>query len=514
GAVTAYTYKPQHVVPLKDIRVATQLGNFTAWNALIVNLIANVTSTPPDASNALEELCLVGDGCFSACRNASASAGTTLTYMRGGTCVTSIDTVMHDLSDMFADLACFGIGTGTSSIQVTYITRDGKRFQIVANDTAGPLAILACIVGGRLPDIDYPTFLVDLLGQGTQAMLVMASNNGSEATVINFISLVSLGGYVYYFVRLAIYLYHTIAWVKAWPDHGSTRKQVVFSVVNSSVSTVIWGHYSTSMRCIGFMSLLEWHIGATDNHCYWDASIDDIAMDASYVCTLHPYGHVGSTAELVRLFAYAWVFFALTFMDRMPGIAIAARGYVIAVLLLGLVPLSFLAILVAHICLVRANSPALRFVHNQLWLGLAWLAVIMLLRTRLSHPYVALVERCLRAVGIQKQAIHSASPFYYMIGPHFWTEKQLVRHEPLVYLPLSLLIETKSIDLFNVFDHEYYACEGGSLDTKWKPHGPSIIKLESHPSHHVKSQHPSWITDQAEYYVRVAKEVARNTNNT
>ncbi|KAF0714315.1 hypothetical protein As57867_003914, partial [Aphanomyces stellatus] len=94
GAVTAYTYKPQHVVPLKDIRVATQLGNFTAWNALIVNLIANVTSTPPDASNALEELCLVGDGCFSACRNASASAGTTLTYMRGGTCVTSIDTVM------------------------------------------------------------------------------------------------------------------------------------------------------------------------------------------------------------------------------------------------------------------------------------------------------------------------------------------------------------------------------------------------------------------------------------
>ncbi|KAF0714489.1 hypothetical protein As57867_003838, partial [Aphanomyces stellatus] len=508
GAVTAYTYKPQHVVPLKDIRVATQLGNFTAWNALIVNLIANITSTPPDASNALEELCLVGDGCFSACRNASASAGTTLTYMRGGTCVTSIDTVMHDLSDMFADLACFGIGTGTSSIQLTYITQDGRRFQIVASHTAGPMAILACIVGGRLPDTEYPTYMVDLLGQGTQAMLVMATNNGSEATVINFIALLALGGYIYYFVQIAVFLHRTFAWVKAWPDQEPTRKQAIFSVVNSSVSSVIWGHYSTSMRCIGFMSLLEWHIGATDNHCYWPASVDNITIDAAYVCTLHPYGHFASPAELVRLFAYAWIFFALTFMDRMPGIAIVARGYVIAVLLLGLVPLSFLAILVAQICLLRTQSPVLSYVHNQLWLGLVWLAVILLMRTNITAPYVTLVERCLRVVAIQKQTIDSASPFYDMVGPHFWTESHLVRHEPVVYLPLSILIETKSIDLFNIFDHEYFVCQGGARNPKLV-RGPSTVKiyLESHKS---MNQHPPWIGNQAEYYVRVANLLKRN----
>ncbi|KAF0689600.1 Aste57867_18972 [Aphanomyces stellatus] len=510
GAVTSYTYSPRHVLPLKDVRSVAVPGNLTAWKALVVALIANITSTPPDASNALEEMCFVGDDCFSTCLNASASGGTTLTYMRGGSCVTSVDTISHGLTDLFVDVACFGIGSGTSSIQLTYITQDGRRFQVVASHTAGPMAILACIVGGRFPDIDYPTYLIDLLGQGTQAMLVMAMNSGSEATVINSIALLSLGGYVYYFVRLAIYLYHTIAWVKAWPDNGPTRKQVVFSVVNSSVSSVIWGHYSTSMRCIGFMSLLEWHIGATDNHCYWPASVDNITIDAAYVCTLHPYGHFASSAELVRLFAYAWIFFALTFMDRMPGIAIVARGYVIAVLLLGLVPLSFLAILVAHICLVRAHSPILNYaIHNQLWLGLVWLAMILLLRTKLFSPYVALVERCLLAVAIQKQTIDSASPFYDMVGPHFWTESHLVRHEPVVYLPLSILIETKSIDLFNIFDHEYFVYHGGAINPNLK-RGPSIVKLdlqESHQSH--KPHHPPWITGQAEYFVRVAKVVKR-----
>ncbi|KDO20274.1 hypothetical protein SPRG_14410 [Saprolegnia parasitica CBS 223.65] len=80
--ITPYTYKRRKIAPLHSISYVN-VGNLSAWQTLFQTIVANVTQTPRTTSNALEEMCLVGDGCFSTCMNSSASGGTTVTYMRG-----------------------------------------------------------------------------------------------------------------------------------------------------------------------------------------------------------------------------------------------------------------------------------------------------------------------------------------------------------------------------------------------------------------------------------------------
>ncbi|EQC25695.1 hypothetical protein SDRG_16433 [Saprolegnia diclina VS20] len=330
---------------------------------------------------------------------------------------------------------------------------------------------------------DYPSFVMDMLTQGTQASIVMTKANGSEAIILNFIALLSLAGYGYFFVRISIYLYQTAKWIRRMPD-SSQKKQLLYSVVNCSISSVIWSHYRTSMQFIGFLGFIAWHLGTSSSSCQWDHSIVDVSVDATYSCRIDSLGHFSSFAEIIRLFSYSWVFYALVFMDRMPGIAIYMPGYIVAALLLGFVPLSLLAIVVAEICKARLQSPALFLIHNQLFLVLLWLAVFWLLRTPLLRPVHRLVELCLGLVGVKKQKLHIESPFYAMLGDHFWIETALHRDEDVMYVPLSVLMETKNLKLRNIYDHEYFTY--------------GVLKTEK-----TRSDHPLWLQTQLEYYVRV-----------
>ncbi|OQR86092.1 hypothetical protein ACHHYP_10986 [Achlya hypogyna] len=494
--ITAYAYKTNVVTPLAKIEHAAQ-GNLSAWKTLFHEYVAELRGEPVVTTNALQEMCFVADGCFSACMNTSASGGNTLTYMRGGQCVSSVDTIAHGLVDLYADKRCFG--SGTSQIQITYQSLAGTTYTVVANNTAGPMAILACLVGGRPPTTEFPTYLIDMLAQGTQASLVMTKTDGSETTVLNFIALLSLAGYIYFFTRIAFYLRKTYRWMKKMPVRKK-KSQLVFSIINCSISNVIWSHYNTSMRCIGFLSFVEWHIGATQNHCKWADSITDISVDASYECALDVYGHFASPSELLRLAAYSWVFFALVFMDRMPGIAIEVKGYAVAATLLGLVPVSVLAMLVAQICNLRASVSELSWIHNQLWLALVWLVVMALLRTTVFRPYFALVIAVLNAVGIQQQPICKSSPYYRIIGKYYWCATELLRDEAMTYVPLSVLMETRSIEIGNVFDHQYFVY--GLMELEGDD--GTLRKLE-YLDHEGKVEHPPWIAMQDEYYVRIAK---------
>ncbi|KDO16162.1 hypothetical protein SPRG_18301, partial [Saprolegnia parasitica CBS 223.65] len=184
---------------------------------------------------------------------------------------------------------------------------------------------------------------MDMLSQGTQASIVMTKANGSEAIILNFIALLSLAGYGYFFVRISVYLYETAKWIRRMPE-SSQKKQLLYSVVNCSISSVIWSHYRTSMQFIGFLGFIAWHLGTSSSSCQWDQSIADVSVDAAYSCSIDSLGHFSSFTEVVRLFSYSWVFYALVFMDRMPGIAIYMPGYIVSALLLGFVPLSVLAI--------------------------------------------------------------------------------------------------------------------------------------------------------------------------
>ncbi|OQR81069.1 hypothetical protein THRCLA_11887 [Thraustotheca clavata] len=110
-------------------------------------------------------------------------------------------------------------------------------------------------------------------------------------------------------------------------------------------------------------------------------------------------------------------------------IAIYMPGYLVSALLLGLVPFSVLAILVAEICHVRLQSPLLFLIHNQLFLVLVWCAVICILRTPISSPYLDFVGKCLALVGLKKQPISIDSPFRALIGDYSWMESSLIRDE-------------------------------------------------------------------------------------
>ncbi|OQR89220.1 phosphoglycerate mutase [Achlya hypogyna] len=492
GNLTGHSYRPPaYVATFADIEYAT-VGNRTQWNHLWKELIANITNTAVDNSLALVEICLVADDCFEGCRNASANAGTTLTFKRGGHCVASIDTLMES-PIFFVDLRCFGLGDATGKLQVTFQDGAGVQHAAVAPSAGHPIAVLACLLGGRVPQGSvYPSYVMDLLAPGPQASLVMTKADGSEAILLNFYALLALVGYLYFFARTARHLYRLAHLVRTSPHN----KQLLYSVLNSSLSSVIWAQHRSAMTAIGFLSFIAWHLTASGAQCAWAPTASDVSRDPEYVCTIDALGHLRSAYEFVRLCSYAWVFFALVFMDRLPGITVCVHGYALAVLLLGLLPLSVLAALVALAAKARAATPALAWVHTQLFLVLLWIAVFALLRMpRVTAPYERAVAAALRLVGVEKQTIYRHSAFRDWIGEYFWIERSLHRSADAVYVPLSVLFEAKAIRLRNVVDHEYYVTappEASATGSGVK--GPT--KDKTHP-------HPEWIATQLEYYVRV-----------
>ncbi|KDO22828.1 hypothetical protein SPRG_11587 [Saprolegnia parasitica CBS 223.65] len=487
GQLTSYDYRRMTVVPLDAIRMATP-GNLTGWNLLWKELLRAVGEDVL-ASDALEELCLVGDGCFSACANASASGGTTLTYRRGNTCVATADSIAHGLSDVFADMACFGLGHGQDAVLITSIAVDGTRKQATVAKTAGPTAIWACLIGGRTPQTSYPSLVVDLLTQGTQATLVVVKSNGSEAIVLNFLSLLALGGDAYFSLETGLYLRKLYLWYHAHRQLDMHAAQRIFSVVNSSVSGAIWARHRLFMRTAAFLGLCAWHLGAMQSGCAWADTIDDVSVDALYACHVDVWGHLASIADVLRLVSYSWNLFAMAFLDTMPGIAVNVAGYALAWLVLGLLPLTLLAACVAQMCAWRLVLPGLAWVHNQLFLVLLWAFVLGCLRRPIVQRHVVqCITPLLRVVRVRPQKLEKSSPYFSLIGPCIWIDTAEWRPEPTKYVPLSVLLECSNVRITNVIAHEYFAC---GLDDDARSAG-------SHAH-----GHPTWLHELDEYYVCV-----------
>ncbi|OQR88326.1 hypothetical protein ACHHYP_06878 [Achlya hypogyna] len=478
GLAKPYKYTNRKQAALADIEYVAP-GNVSAWNHLFQQLVASVTAAPVDTTTALEELCLVGDGCVSSCMNASASGGTTVTYRRSGVCEAAVDTVAHGLADVFVDMKCFGLGTGSSSIQVTYMSKDGVRHTATATNTASPVAIVACFIGGRAPQTDYPSALMDMLTQGTQASMAVTLANGSEAIILNFIALVSLVGYGYFCWRTAQLLFRVLRW---FLRTKGVSMQVRYSIVNCSIGSIVWRRHSTAMWLVGFVSFLSWHIGAASMRCSWAAHVADLRHDAEYGCSIDSLGHVASAGAWLRLVSYAWVFFALTALDRLPGITVCARGYMVATVVLGLLPLVLLAFVVAEVCKLRLLIPGLAWLHNYLFLALVWGAVLAGVR---CVPLSPLLAPCMSFVAVRLQSIDTESPWHALVGPEFWIDAAFCHPVPVKYVPLSLLMEMANIDVGKVVDHAYYPA---GLATRQQLH------------------HPDWIHDQWEYFVCLPHE--------
>ncbi|OQS07384.1 hypothetical protein THRCLA_20165 [Thraustotheca clavata] len=477
--ITSYFYKLKTLVELKTIEYA-QLRNFSSFRHFHSEVISAISGEPFVSTNAVEEICLVGDGCFESCLNASASSGTTLTFMRGGVCHSVVDTLFTSTKELYLDIKCYGIGNGTSNIMITYITASGARYQAIANNTASPLSIYSCTIGGRLTFEEYPTFFMDMLSQGTQASLIISSSNGSEAIILNFIALVSLLGYIYFFFCISQFLVMSYFYV-------NTHPQLTYSLTKCNVSSVVWNEHRSVMVATGFLGLVAWHIGACQLNCKWnDAAILNIELDPVYTCTVNPFGHFQNFGEIIRLISQAWVFFAIVHLDRMPGIGSDGKGYAIAVFYLGFIPLSISAMIVALGSTIRTEIAILAPIHSQLFLATLWAAIILVMRISPFSPYIKLVEWFLGMANIIKQPISRKSSFYSIVGEYYWTHSSHSQDSKAEYVPLSLLLQTKGFSFRSVSNHEFFIHQDG----KSCFHGSTI--------------HPEWIEIQLEYYVKAS----------
>ncbi|KDO18575.1 hypothetical protein SPRG_16044, partial [Saprolegnia parasitica CBS 223.65] len=340
-------------------------------------------------------------------------------------------------------------------VKVTYLSADGVRRTVIANQTASPVAILACFVGGRAPQSDYPSH--------AGRRIVVTYSNGDEAMILNFIALLSLLGY---------------GWL-AENTAKNTEPQRRYSVANANISCMVWMHHRTSMKFVGFVSFLAWHIDAAKIRCAWAAAIDEMATDATYSCSVDSLGHLDG---VVSLASFAWIFFALVYMDLLPGVTIQTRGYLVTTVLLGALPLSLLSFLIAELCKLRRTLPGFSMVHEYLFLALSWGAVMALLRTSvLLAPTITLLEAALRVVGVRRQAIDPESAWAGVIGHSYWVDASGYRPSPVSYVPLSLLLETPHMDVRHVIDHAY---------------GANDVRRHC--------DHPEWVAYQCEYVVFLA----------
>ncbi|OQR87995.1 hypothetical protein ACHHYP_07725 [Achlya hypogyna] len=470
GNLTTHAWRPQAIAPLDTIREIEVAGSQRTFRLFWQAAIAEAGGAV-DADAALEELCLVDDGCVSGCRNESASGGTTLAFRRGGACVSAPNAVAYDANRIFTDRRC--LGAGGSLVQITYLDSRGNRRNVTLRGTGRALGVLACIIGGRPPNTDFPSYLYDILSQDTQATIATTVVNGSETIVLNFISLVSLFGDIFFFVCVCAYLRTAPTWLH--------HPQVAFSRTSCGVGAIVWARHRTVLVLVNSLSLLAWHIGAARTTCAWDATAaTTVSVDPTYTCTVVPWGHLSSVAEGVRLFSMTWTFFAIAFLDRMPGITRHWRAYATAVGLLGFIPLTLGAAAIAYASQLR--PVLLPAVHSQFVLLVLWCGYVVLLRSRLAAPYVMWAEDCIQRVGFAKQSIAPNSAFRTVVGAVYWTSANLRTEAPATYVPLSLLLKTPGIAVNQIRDHEYIL-------------GPAVAARK----------HPEWVATASEYYVCAGK---------
>ncbi|EQC27017.1 hypothetical protein SDRG_15131 [Saprolegnia diclina VS20] len=308
--------------------------------------------------------------------------------------------------------------------------------------------------------------------------------------MLNFIALISLLGYVFFLLWIVIFTWRTSRWVGARATTNENVAQLRFSTYRANLSTRVWMRERSTMCATGFLGLVAWHLGASHCKCGW-VNTTSVADDPAYICSINPVGHLSDMTEVVRLLSYAWVFFALAFLDLFPGLTVHFVGYAVAVVLLALLPLSLWAILLAYMMRLWASTPWLRWMHSHLFLALLWLCVILLMRSRWFSLYRRWVERCLYSVGLRKQRIDAKSPLRSILGVYFWTDAVDVRDDDTAYVPLSLLLQIKDVAVDRIRDHEYWLCQE-DFDAPDR-------------SHRLPTTHPHWVLEHRGYYVKGIK---------
>ncbi|GLD92866.1 hypothetical protein PINS_up001445 [Pythium insidiosum] len=492
--MTQWNYAPQPLEPLAVTYLET--GNMSSVETAYQNLIdfplvfevgGGISPAPSTPSPLVVEYkCIYQPGCANACHNNTDR--TTAMYMiyavrKSGTCYRERFPPELINRNGFVSRECYGIGKGSSTLffkldtsaTVKHGWQNAPSFIEIPN-VADPNAILACIMGGRVPvkgDAPFPSGFQNMVSLGTGMVLTVIFGDGSERVLSNMYALVSLAGATMYAGFVLLETWRMSALTRrayASTRSGLVQRQVSHSIAVATLSFRVWRLHYPYLCMIGFFTVFSWLLGASKTLCSWyidGRPVSEVAGETmnlgiipEYVCKGgDPVGHLSSGIELVRLLSTASVVcFILLGRRHMVGASRMAVTLSLALFFYGFLPSLSLPWIVIGLNRLRLLNKSLALIHNQLVVGL--LCGLLLAGWKRCLPLYdrVLVLPVLRLFRQQGQKITRSIATRDVVSLHeyfgglevYWTKVD--DDERADWIPLSVFVEHLDADKFAMLD--------------------------------------------------------------
>ncbi|DAZ96844.1 TPA: hypothetical protein N0F65_008275 [Lagenidium giganteum] len=471
GRLTEYRYLnftrahqfPSHRMVSENLFVSTDdvLDQYTA--ALWPLLSQRVRAIPNTAiTEALGDaiVCVSDQRCLQECIEESTvqtqlqnSSGWKLGYRQSEKCVfKSIDPEFFAHGG-YVSQECFGISfQDTGALQVVMAPSILRSLNLsmadwLVNGTADPNAVLACMLGGRIPHHQegFPVYFIELIRSGTQTVLVSTFTNGSEKMFLNFLALVSLGG-------CTAFAGWTI--LETWS---------VWNLLN--ISARAWRRHRSHMVLSGFISLVSWYVGTTQTQCAWRMQISNATEIANLTVSTSTYrcfagdawAPIRSLWELTRLLAFSHVFYCIVFHEVTVGIEQYTGAIVLCSVCLGAAPNLITSVIITVINRWRLQSPRFSSLHNSIVLAVMWATALLVWCQWLRKPYSQMVFRLFAKVGYHQQPVLRRTMASYLVGSSYFTSRSGYHVTPNEWLPLSVVLElpNTAMAFIDTLNNEY-----------------------------------------------------------
>ncbi|KAJ0398732.1 hypothetical protein ATCC90586_008659 [Pythium insidiosum] len=566
--LTEWNYRPTPAEPLPVtyLRAGNMSGVEAAYRdridfPLVFEYGRAPVGTPSTASPIVVQYkCIYEPGCAGACHNNTDR--TTAMYMvyavrKSGTCYRERFAPELINRNGFVSRDCYGIGSGTNTMffkldpnaTATHGWTNAPAFVEIAN-VADPNAILACIMGGRVPvkgdapfpsgfhnmvslgtgmvltgDAPFPSGFHNMVSLGTGMVLTVIFGDGSEQVLFNMYALVSLAGAVMYAgyvlteatrmfrLQQATRMFRLQRRAAAQTQRARAVQQVRFSITVTTLSFRVWRLHFSHLSLFGFFTVFSWILGSSKTLCSWYSDggrvieLSPGTMDLSVVPEYRCHGgscvgHFASAMEIVRLLATASdLCFILLGSRHMIGASRAAATQTAAYIFYGALPAIFLPMVVIGFNNLRLMSPTLQLLHNQLFVALATGLVITLLKQLLVMYDRVALARVLALLGQSPQKIERGSTSSAVAamrqfhgGPS--TGNVAVPREKVTsWVPLSALIEFMTAEELECIDFR-----GRRVRRLEDIEEMGDIKLASHVVKEDPSV-PAWVREADEFYI-------------
>ncbi len=133
------------------------------------------------------------------------------------------------------------------------------------------------------------------------------------------------------------------------------------------------------------------------------------------------------------------------------------HGYFVLNVLFGVIPGILLPILITLLNTARLESTDLTLIHNQLFIGIFWVAFLALWRSQFNRYSRFVVRPVLKLLGLEQQHISKDSDVYPLVQ-NFLVYGQELCQEPVEWVPLNVLLELVDFRVIKAFNVKMHRC--------------------------------------------------------